>query len=347
MPPELSAAPRPPAPAAPPAPPTVRDPLPGARPFALTGWAERQRFSPLLAAALVFVSGFVAYQLVGTVLAAALLVIQVQGSGEVLDPAGLMGLLAEHPATVFGSNAVGQVAGFFVLVLLATRLHTPEPAPFLRLRRPDGVQLALAGGGLFALLPFVSWIGEVNLRVPLPEGLMEWEAQQAALLEQILGGELNVVLALLFVAVTPAICEELMFRGYLQRQVERRLGVVWSIVLIGLLFGLFHLRFTQALPLTVLGLYLGFVVWVTGSLWSGVLVHLLNNGFAVIASDVARRHPDLDPVALEEVSAPWYLALLSLLVGLAACQVLLRRRGALLGAAVASPPSPPASHLDR
>jgi len=84
------------------------------------------------------------------------------------------------------------------------------------------------------------------------------------------------------------------------------------------------------LPLATLGIYLSFAVWVTGSLWSGVLIHLLNNGIAVIVSDYARRSPDIDPVALESLTVPWYLAILSVLVGTGIAVLLLRRRQALL-----------------
>ena len=99
------------------------------------------------------------------------------------------------------------------------------------------------------------------------------------------------------------------------------------------LFGVFHLRPSQVLPLATLGLYLGFSVWVTGSLWAGVLIHLLNNGLAVIVSDYMKRRPDLDPAALESLAVPWYLALLSAAAVAGIVVLLLRRRDALLAKA--------------
>lgn len=303
--------------------PVLRDPLPGARPILLDGVLERQRFHPLLMAALVFFGGFLVYQIAGGVAMALALVASSSGPISVED---LSAALGENALAVFGGNALGQVFGFFLFVWMVARMHTAQVAPFLRLQRVDAVQLGLAAVGLLALIPFVSWLGELNAQLPLPEGLEAWEEQQEALLEQVLGGGMNVGLALLFAAITPAFCEELMFRGYLQRQVERRLGVMWSIVLVGILFGVFHMRFLQVLPLAVLGLYLGYVVWASGSLWAGVLVHLLNNGLAVLVSDYAQRHPEVDAVALESMDVPWYLALAGLALALGVCEALRRRR---------------------
>ena len=296
-------------------------------PARLSGVLERQRFHPLLTALLTFVGGFVIYQIVGTVVMVAA---AVRSTGGAFDVERVMAAVQSDAFALFGGNAVGQLAGFFLFVLFVTWLHTPDVASYLRLRRADAAQFGLAGAGLLVLLPLVSWLGEVNAEIPLPESLRAWDEQQAILLEQVLGADLNVFYVLLVVALTPAICEELMFRGYLQRQVERRLGVVWSIVLVGVVFGLFHLRPTQVLPLATLGVYLGFSVWVTGSLWAGVLIHLLNNGLAVVVSDYVNRSPDLDPVALESITVPWYLALLSAVAAVGAAVLLLRRRQALL-----------------
>lgn len=308
----------------------LRDPLPWAQPVRLSGVLERHRFHPLLMALLTFVGGFVIYQIVGTVVMVAA---AMRSAGGAFDVEQVMETVQSDAFALFGGNAVGQLAGFFLFVLFVTWLHTPDVASYLRLRRADAAQFGLAGTGLVVLLPLVSWLGQVNAEIPLPESLRAWDEQQAILLEQVLGADLNVFYVLLVVALTPAICEEVMFRGYLQRQVERRLGVVWSIVLVGIVFGLFHLRPTQVLPLATLGVYLGFSVWVTGSLWAGVLIHLLNNGLAVVVSDYVNRNPDLDPVALESITVPWYLALLSAAAVAGVAVLLLRRRQAFLAGA--------------
>lgn len=309
----------------------IRDALPWAKPARLDGVLERQRFHPLLMAVLTFVAGFLIYQIIGT---AVTVFVALSAAGETPDIAEVMAAVQENAAALFGGNALGQLAGFLLFVWFVAWLHSRDTKPYLRVRRTEWGQLALGAVGWFALVPLVSWLGEVNSVLPLPESWRAWDAQQAELIEQVLGADLALWYVLLVVAVTPALCEEVMFRGYLQRQVERSLGVVASIMVVGLLFGAFHLRPTQFLPLATLGIYLGFSVWVTGSLWAGVLIHFLNNGLAAIASDYAAQHPDA--LSLESLESPWYLAVLSavFVAGVVVAQV--RRRQNLL-AAPASP----------
>ncbi|MEM1042306.1 MAG: CPBP family intramembrane glutamic endopeptidase [Bacteroidota bacterium] len=307
--------------------PVLRDAVPWAKPVRLNGLLERQRFHPLLMALMTFVGGFVVYQLVGSVV---MIVAALGETGGGLDMEAVLESLEDNALALFGGNALGQAAGFLGFVLFVAWLHTRDTASFLRVRRSDGVHLGLSALGLLALLPLVAWLGALNADLPLPESWRAWDAQQVALIERVLGAEMNVLVTLLLVAVTPAVCEEVMFRGYLQRQVERSFGVAASVVLVGVLFGAFHLRPTQLLPLATLGLYMGFAVWVTGSLWAGVLVHLLNNGLAVVVSDYLARRPGPDLVALDAIAVPWYLAVLSAGATTGIVVLLLRRRRALL-----------------
>lgn len=311
----------------------IRDPEPWAKPARLDGVLERQRFHPLLMAAVTFFTGFLVYQIIGTVVTVLIALSATEGA---LDVAGVMAALQQNAAALFGGNALGQFAGFFAFVWFVTWLHTRDTKAYLRVRRADWGQLGLGAAGWFAIVPLVSWLGEVNDRLPMPESWRAWDQQQAEMIEQVLGADLALWYVLLVVAVTPAICEEVMFRGYLQRQVERSLGVVASIVLVGLLFGAFHLRPTQFLPLATLGVYLGFSVWVTGSLWTGVLIHFLNNGLAAVASDYAARN--LDAISLDSLEAPWYLAVLGTVVVAAVIAAQLRRRRSLLGAPLSPQP---------
>ena len=116
-----------------------------------------------------------------------------------------------------------------------------------------------------------------------------------------------------------------------QRQAERGWGTVASIVVVGILFGLYHLRLSQAVPLSLLGIYLGFVVWATGSLWAGVLVHLLNNGLAVMVTAFARQSPDLDLDSIEAMGVPWYVGVSGLALAALVMRVLAARRRQVVG----------------
>lgn len=84
-------------------------------------------------------------------------------------------------------------------------------------------------------------------------------------------------------AGSAAICEEFLFRGVVQRSLER-LGTVKAILIAAFLFGLMHLDFQRLLGTFLLGALIGFIVSRTNSLFSGMLAHFTNNAAAVVLS---------------------------------------------------------------
>jgi membrane protease YdiL (CAAX protease family) len=311
----------------------LRDAWPWARPFSLDGWAERGGRAPLLSAALGFGGAWLLFQLAGGIATVIGIAAALIGSGEA--PEALRdseALMARFPGLTLLGNTVGQVVGFGGVAWVATRRSTRSgKAPFLRLRRPDPPGLGLAVLGWVAALPLLLWLGDLNASLPLPEWLEAFERLQTDLLDGLLlGDRVGTGWLLLALAVTPALFEELLFRGYLQRQVERRLGVATSVILVGVFFGLYHMRLSQLLPLAALGVYLGYAVWATGSLWTGSFVHLLHNSAAILGTSALLRRPASGPAALETLAVPWWLLLFSgvLTVGLA--WLLRRRRDAVV-----------------
>jgi membrane protease YdiL (CAAX protease family) len=83
------------------------------------------------------------------------------------------------------------------------------------------------------------------------------------------------------VCITPAICEEIFFRGFIQRTFERTLG--WkSLILIGVLFGLFHFQPLGLIPLAMLGILFGYFFYRTKSLLPSMAAHFTNNFVAIL-----------------------------------------------------------------
>jgi hypothetical protein len=203
------------------------------------------------------------------------------------------------------ANAVGLFLGMGAVALILARFHSSRWGAFLRLRPPDATALVLSLLGLVAFIPLVQWAGSLNQMLPLPEWLRAMEQVQMELLEKVLQGDVPLLASLFLVAVTPALCEEVFFRGYLQRHLERGIGVVWGIACTGILFGLFHLRLTQVLPLSLLGIYLAYLTWRTGSLWIPIAVHFANNAIAVATAEFVKNRPELDVTDLEQIAVPW------------------------------------------
>ena len=90
-------------------------------------------------------------------------------------------------------------------------------------------------------------------------------------------------LMMLFLAavVTAAICEEVLFRGLLLQLMRRRAGWVSAVVWSAAMFAVYHLNPVVLLPITLVGAYLGVLVWRSGSLYPAVAAHGLNNGLAL------------------------------------------------------------------
>lgn len=283
--------------------PVVRDGAPTFAASTLTGWLERQQFHPILSGFLLFVVTFVLFQGLATVIAVAM----VASTTGFARPEDLLSALKDATGPLLVGNTVGQFFGMAIPVLLWTKLHTRQTANFLRFKAPDPGLVVLSIIGLIAVFPVIQWLGQVNQTLPLPKFLVDLERSQMELIERILSGDVSLPATIFALAVTPAICEEMLFRGYLQRQFERSLGAAGGIVVTGILFGLYHFRLSQAIPLAMLGIYLGFLVWRTGSIWVVVIIHLLNNGFAIAANSYVAANPDLGIKDIDAMTVPWPL----------------------------------------
>lgn len=80
----------------------------------------------------------------------------------------------------------------------------------------------------------------------------------------------------LVTAILPGICEEFCHRGLLVNG-YKQLGMKMTIVLVGFLFGLMHLNVEQFFYATVIGMFLTFLVYVTGSIIPSMIIHFMNN----------------------------------------------------------------------
>ena len=129
------------------------------------------------------------------------------------------------------------------------------------------------------------WIGVMLLEMALlcviavffPE---QFFGVQSGMQDQFMGIPLGMLV--LAVAVTPAICEEVLFRGVFLNSLER--GGWWknrwiSVVICGLVFGMFHGDWIRMIPTAIAGIVMSYLLLETGNLFYNCLFHFVNNLF--------------------------------------------------------------------
>jgi membrane protease YdiL (CAAX protease family) len=124
--------------------------------------------------------------------------------------------------------------------------------------------------------------------------------------------------ALLLVVASP-VCEETFFRGLALRGFARRLGALPALILTSFFFAAMHQTLVQFALMFVLGFYFGTLIWLTRSLWAGMIAHALNNSAVVILT--AKFGPKI-----EALRAPWWMYALSAIVFVGAIAILALER---------------------
>lgn len=95
-------------------------------------------------------------------------------------------------------------------------------------------------------------------------------------------GVLGPLITFLIVAATPGFCEEFFFRGMLLTEYEKRMSAFQAALVTAILFGVFHYNIMNLFGPIALGLMFAWLMQVTGSIWTAMLGHMVNNTFAVV-----------------------------------------------------------------
>ena len=86
--------------------------------------------------------------------------------------------------------------------------------------------------------------------------------------------------AILAIVIIAPVAEEIVMRGWLYGKLRHRLSVPVAILLVSLLFGLLHGQWNVGVSVFWLSIVLCGLREITGTIWSGILLHILSNGFA-------------------------------------------------------------------
>ena len=135
----------------------------------------------------------------------------------------------------------------------------------------------------------IEWNAEVDFPA-YADGFEEWAreredtaAELTAFLTKLSSpGEL--LLALLIIAVLPAVGEEIVFRGLIQNELHRGThNVHVAIWVAAVLFSAIHMQFYGFLPRLLLGALFGYLYYWSGNLVLAIIAHFVNNAVSVLA----------------------------------------------------------------
>ncbi len=204
-------------------------------------------------------------------------------AGPLLAPLGRLGAAAAGSILCVGLPAVLAIGR--------------AGAPRLPLARPSGgawLGTLLTGLGM----PSVSYLLYVACE-PLLGG---WRIGSNGLTTRFLAESLQQPLAaVVALALVPAVCEELLFRGCVLPRIADSLGKAWAVVLSAILFAVAHLDLVAVPPRALLGVVLGYAVVRTASLWPAIVLHGVNNAAALaLAAWVAPAGGATEPPAMAE-----------------------------------------------
>ncbi len=182
--------------------------------------------------------------------------------------------LLEDPAFNLVLNMVITLVGFLLAAFFIFKTEKSKPHRLLSYGPPKkGLLLPaiMTGLGFCYVANIVTSLLQTSLSGILPFAENNFDMPQ---------GVFGFLLSLLSVAVFPAILEEFLFRGAIMGSLLK-FGKPFAIFVSAAIFGLIHGNLVQIPFAFMVGLVIGFLVIETDSIWTGVIIHFLNNAISV------------------------------------------------------------------
>lgn len=184
---------------------------------------------------------------------------------------------------------------FIIPPIVFTFFVSEKPQDWLHIKKTFSSQtLILIILLMLAMFPVTNFLAEINRLIQFPDFLKDvynWmvskEDEMNTITEQFLRvdsvGEF--LLNFLMIAIIPAVGEELLFRGTIQKIFSGwTKNQHWGVVIAAFLFSAVHIQFMTFMPRFFLGIIFGYLLVWSQSIWVPILAHFLNNGMAVVMS---------------------------------------------------------------
>jgi len=275
--------------------------------------------SPIAAAFLGLLGGFILYQFLGGLLT--LLIFGFDIEAAPVDGLRFM-------------TIIGQILFIMVPALLFSKWIYGDISKIISLKLPNWKELSLFILGIVILTPLLQsylyiqnyFIEQLAASSQLVDSIKNLLDSLNELIEKTFGNLIRAdnIIEMLFVVITisivPAITEEVMFRGYIQRSFEFRLKPYWAALITAVFFAAYHFNPYGIIPLAVLGFYFGFAAYSSQSLVIPMILHFLNNFFAVILyfiiGDEELIQSDVSDPSSLNMNVQYFFIMLILFIGL-------------------------------
>lgn len=210
---------------------------------------------------------------------------------------GVSLFLFNQPADIQSQKIIQLINSIFIFLipaLIGGFIWYKKPFQTYSLHKLPSFKISFLSFLLvISIIPFINFLSFINEQMVLPEFLkgleqrfMEAEEKIKIITEQMLKVESfsGFLLNLLVMAITPAIVEEVFFRGALLTIFSEKKNRILAIWLVAIVFSLIHFQMYGFLPRMIYGAILGYLAVWSGSLWLPIFVHFLQNGSVVIFS---------------------------------------------------------------
>ena len=204
------------------------------------------------------------------------------------EGAGIEALMSIYGEEMLLLNTIAQAIGFAGFALLLTRYIKDSSCSFFNNLGLNGISKVWVCIGLFIFfwvvsLPVLSTLDWVISDLGLfPHSFVESDETIGKLLYSMIL-DLDLLPAFLFIALTPAICEELLFRGVILGLLLRSYSPIVACLVSGFLFAIMHGVLSSLFSLWFAGFMLGWLTYKTASLIPAMILHLIHNmGFVML-----------------------------------------------------------------
>ena len=275
---------------------------------------KEQRFNAVSKLALLFVlcgAGIVVSSIITALIGNIMLNIPLENLADALL----------QPENVQVSRLLQVFTSFLIMALPAlmlAKITAGEPIHALGFRE----QVSLKQIGIVAMMVVTGFflggaLSELNQMIPVTDSAealfkkMEDNYNNNVMAIGNMKSVSDYILALMVMAVVPAIFEEMLFRGSLQQiMVSLTRNAFAGILIASVIFSAIHGSFYGFLPMLFLGLLLGYIFYDSKNLWLSVIAHFLNNAYTLTIMYSLNRQGKLSVEAFEE-TYPLYYGLIS------------------------------------